>query len=82
MKELGDAGGQVVYRAAGQVVAGVGLGIKVDQQGAIALVGTHCGQVTGNAGLSDTTLLVEYDPAHAVLPRIKAEGVYDNPVSV
>src|SRR5690606_9669508 len=75
-EEIGDAGGNIRARATAEVVAGIGLGIEVDQQRAVALRGTDGGQVTGDAGLADTALLIEHHPAHAPPPRNPNGRVY------
>ena len=68
LEEIGDADRQLVAAQPGQVMAGVALGIQVDQQGAVALGGAHGGEVAGDARLADAALLVEHDSPHAGLP--------------
>src|SRR5690606_14591326 len=75
-EEIGDAGGNIRARATAEVVAGIGLGVEIDQQRAVALRGADGGQVTGDAGLADAALLIEHHPAHAPPPRNPGGQVY------
>ncbi|MNT90820.1 hypothetical protein D3C72_2318140 [compost metagenome] len=64
LEELGDAHGNLIARQAGEIVGGVGLGIQIDQQRAVALRGAHGRQVAGNAGLAHPAFLIEHHTPH------------------
>jgi len=84
LEEVGNAGRNVIAGQAGQVVRGVGLGVQVHQQCAVALRCADRGQIAGDARLADTTLLIEHDPAHDSPPknpeRSSLYGKYDSRV--
>lgn len=68
LEEVGDPHRQVLAGQSGQVVRGVGLGVQVHQQGAIALRRADRRQVAGDAGLAYPAFLIEHHAPHGKSP--------------
>ena len=66
--ELARREGFIAVDRSHQVVGGIALHIQVDHQGAIAHGRPDGGEVTGDAGLADPALLIEYDAFHSRSP--------------
>ncbi|MCY1548530.1 hypothetical protein D9M68_846500 [compost metagenome] len=74
-EEVGDAGRNGVVDQPGEVEGGIGLRVEVDQQGPVALGGTGCRQVAGNAGFANATFLIENHTTHETLiHEVKMSG--------
>ncbi|MNF66493.1 hypothetical protein D3C84_482860 [compost metagenome] len=82
LEEVGYPHGNILTGQAGEVVGGIGLGVEVDQQGAIALRSADRRQVAGDAGLAHATFLIEHHSPHHTPPQnLISTGFYAMPMT-